>query len=346
MKNTLKTLVAVLSSLVISVSSFAGDLSVSGNAEATYIIGGADDANSKGLGISNELNFTADGEFANGFTWKYSMELDGASTANDDTSMTLGLGQFGNAAICITECGLSQELGYGVGAYGVGSDIVNTGGIVFGNDVSSYNNIQYHTPAGLLPNGFVIKYGYAPNLSGAQGSSAKGGNAIETTLGATGTTYAGAGTDAEMIQVSGSPVEGAKIGIDYMKVNGSTAVSQKYESGNIFFSYAVGPVKVGAARTLVAPSAADSTTAAQEYATTGAGIQYAVTDAVSVSINREESEKTLIDDTSVTIDANTYQVAYNVGGATIAVVKSESTNAGYVKANEVEMTLISMKMAF
>jgi hypothetical protein len=54
----------------------------------------------------------------------------------------------------------------------------------------------------------------------------------------------------------------------------------------------------------------------------------------------------LIDDTSVTIDANTYQVAYNVGGATIAVVKSESTNAGYVKANEVEMTLISMKMAF
>ena len=30
----------------------------------------------KGLGISNELTFSASGELDNGYTWNYAMELD------------------------------------------------------------------------------------------------------------------------------------------------------------------------------------------------------------------------------------------------------------------------------
>ena len=42
-------------------------------------MGGDQDNTGKGIGISNELNFTASGELDNGFTWKYHTELDPAA---------------------------------------------------------------------------------------------------------------------------------------------------------------------------------------------------------------------------------------------------------------------------
>ena len=363
MKNMFKTILAIFSSLVISTSAFAGELTVSGSAEATYIIGGTDDSNSKGLGISNELNFTASGEFANGYTWSYSMELDGASTANDDTALVLGLADLGNTAICVSECGLSTELSYGVGAFGVGSDIVNTGGIKFGSlDVSNYNNVQYHTPAGLLPFGIVAKVAYAPNLTAGQGSSAKEGNNHEhktnadggvTTTGAT-----GAGKDASMYQITATPIDGVTVGADYFRADGSTATSQQPEAGNAYIKYAVGPVAVGYAKSLIAPGFSQSigVAATQLYDTDAYGIQFAVNEAMSISYTKEKSEltknsgvgdtKTTATKTTVEADVDTYQVAYNIGGATLALVKSEADNSGYVLNKEVSATLISLKMAF
>ncbi len=35
------------------------------------------------------------------------------------------------------------------------------------------NNVQYHTPAGLLPFGITAKVAYAPNLSEGEGTSTK-----------------------------------------------------------------------------------------------------------------------------------------------------------------------------
>ena len=362
MKNMLKTLLAVLSSLVISVSAYAGELSVSGSAEATYIIGGTDDANSKGLGVSNELNFTASGEFGNGYTWSYSMELDGASTANDDTQLVLGLADLGNAAICISECGLSTELSYGVGAYGVGSDIVNTGSIKFGSyDVSTYNNVQYHTPAGLLPFGIAAKVAYVPNTAAGQGSSAKEGNTIETTTDNDGLTTGattGIGTDASMYQITATPIDGLTVGADYFRADGSTATSQQPEGGNYFAKYAMGPFVVGYAKSLVAPgfSQTTGTAATQLYETDAYGIQFAVNEDFSVSYNNEKSSKkttegvtagnTTATKTNVETTVDTYQIAYNIGGATLALVKSEADNAGYTTNKEVSATVISLKMAF
>ena len=356
----LKTLLAVLSSLVISVSAYAGGLSVSGSAEATYIIGGTDDSNSKGLGVSNELNFTASGEFGNGYTWSYSMELDGASTANDDTQLVLGLADMGTAAICISECGLSTELSYGVGAFGVGSDVVNTGSIKFGSlDVSSYNNIQYHLPAGLLPFGITGKVAYVPNTAGAAGSSSKEGNTIETTTNADGvTTTAGIGQDASMYQITAAPIDGLTIGADYFRADGSTAVKQQPEGGNAFIKYAMGPVVIGYAKSEVAPAFTQTTGTAstQRYETDAYGIQFAVNEDFSVSYNNEKSTKTTnagveatnttATKTRVETTVDTYQVAYNIGGATLALVKSEASNAAYTASKEVSATVISLKMAF
>ena len=75
MKNITKKIVVLFSSLFLSVSAFAGELEVSGSANASYVVnGGSVNNNDKGLGISNELMFKASGELDNGFTWKYHME--------------------------------------------------------------------------------------------------------------------------------------------------------------------------------------------------------------------------------------------------------------------------------
>lgn len=363
MKNTFKMFLAVLSSLVISVQSFAGDLSVTGSAEATYIIGGTDDSNSKGLGITNELKFSASGEFGNGYTWAYGMAVDfanasGANAENDDTSLVLGLDNLGTVGIFISDGGLSQELAYGIGAYAVGSDAVNVGSLERGRDVSDYNNVQYHLPSGLLPFGITAKVGYAPNLSATDGASGKEGNAIENTTSQSGIgTSQKVGQDASMYQITAKPVDGLTVGVDYFRADGSTATDQQYESGNAFAKYAMGPIVVGYGKTLIAPNlnVADSS-GIQLYDNTQYGVQFAVNENMSVSATKEKSERqtqgaitagqTSRTKTKIEAEVDTFAVAYNVGGATLAITKSTSDNAGYTTSKQVDMTLVSLKMAF
>ena len=89
-----KTIAVIASSLIMSVSAFAGELALSGSANASYVVSGGGGANNddKGLGISNELMFKASGELDNGYSWNYHMELDpngGGTTDNDDTALTV-----------------------------------------------------------------------------------------------------------------------------------------------------------------------------------------------------------------------------------------------------------------
>ena len=117
MKNITKTLLVLVSALSISFAATAGELSISGAAKASYVIGGADDAQSKGVGVSNELNATASGEMDNGWTWSYSTELDpadGGAATNDDSQLTITMGDMGTVGFYDSEGGLSKELGYGI----------------------------------------------------------------------------------------------------------------------------------------------------------------------------------------------------------------------------------------
>ena len=148
MNNLNNLFVAILSSLFVSANAFAGELAVTGSANASYAINGGD-SNSTGLGISNELKFAASGELDNGFTWSYFMELDGndgGAHDNDDTQLAIGMGDLGTLKINDSEGGLSVETSYGIGALGVGDDFANTDAMV-GNDedVSGSGNIEYNT---------------------------------------------------------------------------------------------------------------------------------------------------------------------------------------------------------
>ena len=68
MKTIMKTLLVSIASLSLMFSVNAGELTVNGTAKATYnAVSGASTDN--GVGVTNELNFTASGEMDNGYTW-------------------------------------------------------------------------------------------------------------------------------------------------------------------------------------------------------------------------------------------------------------------------------------
>mgnify|MGYP003324757683 CR=1 FL=1 len=351
MKNITKTLLVLVSALSISFAATAGELTLSGAAKASYVIGGDDASQSKGIGVGNELNATASGEMDNGFTWSYSTELDpadGGAATNDDSQLVIGMGDMGTVGFFDSEGGLSQELGYGIGALGTGYDWGSTMTVQAGLDVSSHPNVQYHLPADLLPFGMAAKVGYAPNMTDGQGNSFKNAGPVNT---------AGlAGDQATHYQVTAAPVDGLKIGGDYYSTENGTATAQEYESGNYFAQYAMGNFKVGYNKGFYAPALTAKNTAVTMYENTSYGIEFAVNDALSISYNDETSEAstnnaiangaTTNTKTKVESDMTTMQLAYVVGGATLGVAVSETDNADYTSGKEEKRTAFTIAMDF
>ena len=163
MKNIIKSLIVMFSSISLFASANAGELSVSGTAKATYNIQSGKTNVDNGLGITNELNFTASGETDNGYTWSYSMELDpnavatdNAGAQNDDTKLTLST-PMGTVGVFVSEGGLDVEDAASQSVYARPTDIGDPSATSDNYTIDSYNNIQYHTPADLLPFGATLK---------------------------------------------------------------------------------------------------------------------------------------------------------------------------------------------
>ena len=160
----------MLSSVSLFASANAGELGVSGTAKATYNILSGKTNVGKGLGVTNELNFTASGETDQGYTWSYSMELDpnavatdNAGAQNDDTKLTLGT-PYGTVGVFISEGGLDVEDAASQSVYSRPTDMGGSDGTVDNPTIDAYNNLQYHTPADMIPFGGSFKIAYAPDL--------------------------------------------------------------------------------------------------------------------------------------------------------------------------------------
>ena len=349
MKNISKLLVGILFSALVIAPSYAGELSVSGGATATYSTNGDDSSAGKNLGISNEVNLSASGELDNGYTWNYSVELDGDNTANDDTALTIGT-DMGTIGFYVTEGGISTEL-HGVGALGTGFDYASPSTFQTGYDVSSYSNIQYHTPADLLPYGIGLKVGYVPNMSATTQLSAK---ESDTTL----TTQA-EGRTLQMGQVSIAPIDGLTIKGDVAVTDseGGDTNGDDGVSANVGGKYTIGQISVGYVEGGYQPAtgaAADDETI--YYENKFLGVQFDVNDALSVSYNVDESEKTARTAVAVTetagtstktaMEQETLQIAYTVGGATIGIADIEVDNADYTAGKAETQTVISLGISF
>ena len=376
--------IILASILTISLTAFAnaGELTVSGSAQATYTITSSDSSTGNsnvtpGLGMSNELAFGATGEFGNGLTWKYEMELDPASGSsgvaiNDDTRLELGT-PFGTIGIYNSEGDLNTHLSNSVAAYAPGHDIGSLGSYQGGTGMNSYNNLQYHTPADLLP------FGTSEKLAWSNGDSAQSADANDA-----GT---GSNKNVNSYQVTTKPIDGLTVGASYLeKSDTGSATIQKYETGGAYAKYSVGNFSFGLGRHYVAPDQGgvmdDGTTAATSPITAGSkntlpynrvgnagttlttakyfennavSVAFAVNENLTLSYDKLKStaeKRALVEtsaadtDISTDLEIDTIQAAYNIGGAVVAISMKDIENNGYAQGADIKETTLSLKMAF
>jgi hypothetical protein len=352
MKNISKLLVGILFSALVMAPSYAGEMTVTGGATATYSIGGDASGSGKTLGISNELDFTASGELDNGYTWKYQVQLDGTSTANDDTRLEIGT-DMGKIGFYVSEGGMSKEL-HGVGALGPGFDYHSpasgtSGAFQTGYDVDGYSNIQYHTPADMLPFGLTVGLGYVPDMNDTTMLSAKDSNSNPAS--------ANKGKNLTMANVGLSPIDGLSLQGSIAQTSNETGVAISVEEGisaNVGAKYTMGSVTVGYVEGGYQPAVASGELT--YYENTYMGIQFDVNDQLSVSYNVDESDKNVRSAVAVAASAGTkvttsmeqksVQLAYTTGGATIGIAQADVDNSDYTAGKEESQTIVSLAIAF
>ena len=356
MKNIIKTLIVMLTSISLFGSANAGELTVNGTAKATYNILSGKTNTGKGLGITNELNFTAAGELDNGYTWSYSMELDpdavssgtNGTAENDDSKLTM-TAPWGTVGVFVSEGGLDVEDAASQSVYGRPTDIGDpSNGTGDNYTIDAYNNVQYHTPADLLPFGITGKVAYAPDLDSDKNS----GNAKGNTITESATSL---GRSATELQVKAAPIDGLSVGASYMEFDGAgingTTNEANPESGAYFATYASGPFSIGYSKAFKQPLDTETdltdTAAVDNYEQTNYSIAYAASDDLSISYEVEEDSRKLRN-TGVATDqeSTSIQVAYTMGGMTLAVAHGNYENIGWTVGEEQDQTLFAVTMAF
>jgi hypothetical protein len=355
MKNIIKTVIVMLTSISLFNSANAGELTVNGTAKATYnIMSGATEVG-KGLGVTNELNFKAAGELDNGWSWTYSMELDPADAAasgsanNDDTALTVTT-PYGTVGVFVLEGGLDLEDAASQSVYARPTDMGDPSATVDNYTIDSYNNIQFHTPADLLPLGLSAKVAHAPGLDTTNNSgNAKGAIVSKNTT--------NMGNSATEYQVKANPVDGLNIGASFIEFKDpglATKNDQDPESGSYYATYATGPFSVGYSKAYrnelgngtIATTA--KATLIEFYDQTNYSIAYAATDDLSVSYEMEKSEANYYTAATAEVEqkSSAIQVAYTMGGMTMALSHAKHDNTAYLDDGKQTQTLVAVTMAF
>jgi len=347
MKNITKILFVAITSLSMMFSVNAGELTVNGSAKATYNATSGEDQDN-GLGVTNELNFTASGEMDNGYTWSYSMELDPSTTGsgqanNDDTQLSLTMNEMGTIKVCVSECGNNKKYKFDQSAYTNMSDVGTSYGITYPGASGDANRatIQYHTPE--LP--FATTVAFAFSTTSVDGSS---GNA---------TGSAANGDSMNEYSLQSSPIDGLTLHAQVYDFNayadGVTTNDQAEEGGAYAATYALGNATIGYGKSFKAPAILEAVRAAgattvEYYENTGMSIGYAVNDDLSVSYTQETSEANYMTSTTTAydIEMDSIQLAYSLGGATLSIARADVENKGYVNNNDLTETIIAMSFAF
>ena len=221
--------------------------------------------------------------------------------------------------------------------------------IQYGYDIDSEANVQYHTPADVLPFGLSIKAGYQPNIG-----DQTGGNDFKNTGAINPKTLVG--QSMTQFRVDAAPIDGLKIGADYSNTDGTAPTAQEAESGAYYAQYAMGNFKVGYGKSLYAVPLLAKNGNVTDYDTDSYGIEFAVNDQLSISYTKEKSTATTavaIADgassntkTTVESDITSLQAAYVIGGATVGIAQTDTSDADYTAGKEERVTVFSIAMAF
>lgn len=341
----LKILVATLLSVFLFTSANAGELTVTGVVKASITTAGSDataggstTGDGQSLAITQDIDFGASGELDNGIKWTWQTQLDGGVI--DDSQITFAT-PYGTIGLYVTEGGYNFKHGGSQMALGYGSQIGNSAGFLDPDDASSFNNLAYATPAGMLPFGLVAK------AAMTMGNGTDLNNPNDSTLGSATTE-----TDGRNYSLEAAPLEGLKLGASYFTVTqqgASNESGRKEEQGAYYVAYKMGPVGVGYSKALLAPASGVGSGAAtyNAYENTSYSIGFVVNESLSVSYGVEKSHRNKTTDAAENdIKIDTIQAAYTMGGMTATVGLKDIENGNYTANENTNEAHLVLSMAF
>ena len=341
-------LTALAGSLAAVAGANAGSLSVSGGSDITWMsktgntTSAADAMTGNPVGWKNNLTFTGSGELDNGISW----------TAN----------AYNSDAQALTSSNISFDLG-GMGALlvdngagGAGLDALDdkmptaweethgaglNSGAVTVSGVHGSASFTYTLPSDALPLGSKIRIGYTPKADGGglqadMGTSGISGNASES------------GWD---VTLEMAPVEGLSVFAGYANIEQADPATAGLNGGNSLESgtygavFTAGSLEIGMQQAYLSNSDG-STTTVEYYDNVNWGVAFNVNDNLSISYAEFESEEVMGTTGGQTLDLDSLQIAYNMGGATLKFANTSGSEVKYTAGATMDVNTIALALAF
>jgi len=325
---------ALCGSLATVSSANAGSLSAAGGIDMSWISMDQENTGNP-IGIGSNYTLSGDGELDNG--WAVGIDIlmknqNAYSVTNVDVTVP-SLGAF-HISQGVSGTGIDRmddktpnvwEEAY---ASGLSTGIQT----VYGG--SGGTGIEY-TP-NMLPDGLTARLHWSPNAAGSKAAD-------KASSGASGTNGASYDLTVELGEgitgMSGLNIYG---GIANVESEGLNNDGDRDEQ-TIGASYAVGGFTVGYqwSEQDLGASALE-----QQYDNEGYGITFAINDDLSIGYNHYESKQTST--ANVTAEADSVQIAYSMGGASIRLMDASAENMDYNTgaAYDRDNTVISVALAF
>ena len=137
-----------------------------------------------------------------------------------------------------------------------------------------------------------------------------------------------------------------------LKANTNDDGQNDHEEGVAGFTWAYGPVKIGLQRSGEYLGNEKTGSNVFGYANTAYGVSFNVSDNLSVSWGVSETKKGFVSQDiggeTIRGEAESYQLAYTMGGASIKIAETKVDNQNYVTASTAdrEATTIALSLAF
>lgn len=330
---------ALCGSLAALVSANAGEITVAGSATATWSQTGGSDGNP--IGLNSGLTFSGAGELDGGQTFALTI-TQADQTAFSAGSLVLTTNSFGKIRVALSDGAT------GIDAYDdkMPTAWEETWGTSIGTGINLISGVGATTNIGWVSPtmaGITLSAGWAGANDGAENNDKK-------TSGGTGV---GRGYDL-MLNINpqaGDALSGLNvfIGGSETKQEGKTGTLNDNDHQEVVagFTMALGPVTAGYQRTgefggKVAVATLDY------YDNRSWGVSFNINDDLSVSYGEVESLKKNTGSVKTLMEAESLQIAYTMGGASIKIADTDVTNATYSTAASADkdgMTL-ALSLAF
>jgi hypothetical protein len=325
---------ALCGSLAAVSAAHAGDMSVSGSATATWI---KKDHGVVGnpLGMASGLTFKGSGELDNGNTFsleiahddqnawsaaQISMDVAGIGTIKLDNGGGTGIDRLDD------KMPSAKEESYDTGI---------SSGMVTVTGAGGSTDIEWTVDSGMVPvDGLAAYISYSPRADGTAAKDKAGGGAANS--------HKGSGWDV-VLEYAGI-MDGLNVFGGYSVVDQESAKhSGDLQSKVLGATYAIGGITVGYQYSKETIGAHAGT---NYYENDAFGISFNVNDDLSISYGVHQSDRKIDAGTSVELETESMQLAYSLGGATIAVAQSEANNAAYSANTDYEATTVWLSLAF